>query len=140
MVFDFWPPRLHGEELFPTNQEDDVTTSMPGELADTYFRSWVARDEEGLRSVLASDADFAGPLGTAEGVDACVAGLLGMARVLDDVVVQRRWVDGDDVLTWFDLRTTVARPTPVANWMHVSGGRIARIRVTFDPRGLVAAS
>ncbi|WP_029433215.1 nuclear transport factor 2 family protein [Blastococcus sp. URHD0036] len=116
-----------------------MSTSDPATLADTYFRSWVARDEQGLRSVLAPDADFAGPLGTAEGVDACVAGLVGMARILDDVAVLHRWIDGDDVLTWFELRTTVAPPTPVANWMHLSGGRIARIRVTFDPREIVAA-
>jgi hypothetical protein len=116
-----------------------MTAPDPAALADTYFRSWVARNEQGLRSVLAPDADFAGPLGTAQGVDACVAGLLGMARVLEDAVPLRRWVDGDDVLTWFELRTTVAPPTPVANWMHMSGGRITRIRVTFDPREIVAA-
>ena len=116
-----------------------MTTPGPAALADTYFRSWVARDEQALRSVLAPDADFVGPLGTAQGVDACVAGLLGMARVLEDAVPLRRWIDGDDVLTWFELRTTVARPTPVANWMHLSDGRIARIRVTFDPREIVAA-
>lgn len=116
-----------------------MSTPTPAELAETYFRSWTARDEAGLRSVLADDADFAGPLGTAEGAAACVAGLLGMAQVLADVVVLRRWVDGDDVLTWFELHTTVAGPTPVANWMRVRDGRIARIRVTFDPREIVAA-
>ncbi|MGY1745607.1 nuclear transport factor 2 family protein [Blastococcus sp. SYSU D00695] len=99
--------------------------TTPTDLADAYFRSWAARDEAGLRSVLAPDADFAGPLGTAQGADECVAGLLGMAQVLDDVVVVRRWADGDDVLTWFELRTTVAPPTrwPTGCTSRVGGSR-----------------
>jgi hypothetical protein len=44
----------------------------------------------------------------------------------------KQFVDGEDVLTWFDLRTTIAPPAPVANWSHVEDGRITRIRVTFD--------
>ena len=111
----------------------------PEELATTYFRSWLAGDFATLRGVLADDATFRGPLGTAGSGDECVAGLRGMAQVLRDVVVVKRFVDGDDVLTWFDLHTTVAPPAPTANWMHVVGGRIAAIRVTFDPRELVAA-
>ena len=40
-----------------------------------------------------------------------------------------------DVLTWFELRTSVAPPVPVANWMHVEAGRIRSIRVAFDAHG-----
>ena len=29
---------------------------------------------------------------------------------------------------------------PVANWMHVEDGKIARIRVAFDARGIAGAS
>jgi len=43
------------------------------------------------------------------------------------------FVDGSDVLTWFDLHTTSAAPLPTANWGHVENGKITRIRVTFDP-------
>jgi hypothetical protein len=38
------------------------------------------------------------------------------------------------VLTWFDLHTTVAEPSPTANWMRTDAGRITAIRVTFDAR------
>jgi SnoaL-like domain len=117
--------------------ETEIRT--PEQLADTYFRSWVTGDFQTLRGVLADDATFRGPLGTADDGDACLAGLRGMARILRDVVVLRRFVDGDDVLTWFELHTSVAPPAPTANWMHVVDGRIAAIRVTFDPRALVAA-
>ena len=66
----------------------------------------------------------------------CVKGLEGMAQILDDIVVQHVFVDGPDVLTWFDLHTMVAPPAPTANWQHIENGKITRIRVTFDPRAL----
>ena len=45
------------------------------------------------------------------------------------------FVDGPDVLTWFDLHITVA-PRPTANWLPTEDGKITRIRVTFDPRAV----
>lgn len=55
----------------------------------------------------------------------------------EQVDVVRRWVDGADVLTWFELRTASAGPLAIVNWSRVEAGRIARIRVTFDPRPLL---
>jgi ketosteroid isomerase-like protein len=107
------------------------------ELAETYFRAWEGKDFDTLRSILADDATFRGPLGSADDGDACVAGLRGMAQILERVEVTHRWVDGDDVITWFDLHTSVAGALPVANWSRVRDGRIAEIRVTFDPRPLM---
>jgi ketosteroid isomerase-like protein len=107
----------------------------PAELAAAYFESWQARDVAALRQVLADDVSFRGPLGTADGADACIQGLSRMASIMTRVVVQKVFADGDDVLTWFELHTSVAAPVPVANWMHAEAGRIARIRVAFDARG-----
>ncbi len=109
----------------------------PEQLAETYFTAWESKDFDTLRSILADDATFRGPLGTADDGDACVAGLSGMAQILERIDVTRRWVDGDDVITWFDLHTSVAEPCPVVNWSRVRDGRIAEIRVTFDPRPLI---
>lgn len=60
------------------------------------------------------------------------------ARISRRVVVQHVFVDGPDVLTWFDLHTTVAPPAPTANWQHIENGTITQIRVAFDPRALTA--
>jgi ketosteroid isomerase-like protein len=106
--------------------------------AATYFKAWQARDFEQLRSVLAGDVDFAGPLGTAYGADGCLAGLRGMASILTGIEIDRVFADGDDVLTWFDLSTSVAETVPCANWMRFADGKIARIRVAFDARGIAA--
>ena len=40
------------------------------------------------------------------------------------------------MLSWFDLHTASTDPLPTVNWRHVADGKIAWIRVTFDPRPL----
>ncbi len=111
----------------------------PRTLAATYFQAWGARDFVALRSVLADDATFRGPLGTADGADECIQGLTRMSEILSDIIIHKVFVDGPDVVTWFDLHTTIAPPAPTANWSHVESGKIAAIRVTFDPREVIAA-
>lgn len=85
-----------------------------GTLAETYFRVWKDHDWTTLRSLLADDATFRGPLGSADDADTCIRGLQGMAQILTDIVIHKRFVDGPDVLTWFDLHTSVAPPAPTA--------------------------
>lgn len=103
-----------------------------------YFDSWKARDFGRLRSVLAPEVDFVGVLGTASGIDECVAGLQGMAEtIMTDLTLHARVVEGQDAITWFDLHTRTAQPIPTANWSRVENGLITRIRVTFDPRPLM---
>ncbi len=122
-----------------TKRETPPETEAPRDaatLAATYFRAWKAKDWTTLRSVLADDATFRGPLGGADDAETCMQGLKGMAQILTDVVIHKRFVDGPDVLTWFDLHTSVAPPAPTANWSHVENGKITTIRVTFDARPL----
>jgi ketosteroid isomerase-like protein len=108
--------------------------------AATYFDAWQARDFARLRSVLADDVEFAGPLARVKGSDDCLRGLRGMAQIMTGLEVRKVFRDGPDVLTWFDLATSVAETVPVANWMHVEDGKITRIRVAFDARGIANAS
>ncbi|MEU7072510.1 nuclear transport factor 2 family protein [Streptomyces narbonensis] len=115
-----------------------TTTRTARELAETYFTAWEAGDFDTLRGLLAEHVDFVGALGSASGAEAALAGLKGLGRVLEKIDVKARVAEGDEVSTWFDLHTSVAPPAPTANWMHVGDGKITRIRVTFDPRALLA--
>ncbi|MFF6780789.1 nuclear transport factor 2 family protein [Streptomyces sp. NPDC012510] len=115
-----------------------MTTMTSRELAETYFTAWEAGDFDTLRGVLADNVDFVGALGTASGADEALAGLKGLGQVLENIDVKARVAEGGEVITWFDLCTSVAPPTPTANWMHVEDGKVTRIRVTFDPRELLA--
>ena len=108
------------------------------DIADRYFSAWATNDFDALYGVLAEDVTFRGPLGEADGADACVRGLRGLAEGVGVPEVRVIATDGEDAVTWFDLRTERG-PVPVANWSHVDDGRITRIRVTFDPRPILAA-
>jgi ketosteroid isomerase-like protein len=108
--------------------------------AATYFDAWQARDFTQLRSVLADDVDFAGPLAHVRGGDDCLRGLQGMAQIMTSLDVRKVFHDGADVLTWFDLATSVADTIPVANWMHVEDGKVTQIKVAFDARGIASGS
>jgi len=109
----------------------------PAAVADRYFTAWKGRDFATLRSILADDVTFDGPFAQLDTADACVAGLRGMSEIVTDIAVRKRFVDGADVLTWFDLHTSVAPPAPTANWSRVENGKITSIRVVFDPRPLL---
>jgi hypothetical protein len=113
--------------------------SDAAELAERYFAAWRARDEAALAQILAEDVTFRGPLGTANGRAECIAGLLGMLGIVTSIEVQARVADEHDVITWFELHTSVAPPAPTANWSHVEDGQINRIRVAFDPREIVSS-
>ena len=108
--------------------------------AATYFDAWQERDFSRLRSVLADDVDFAGPLGRVKGGDDCLRSLQGLAQIMTGLEVRRVFHDGSEVLTWYDLATSVAATVPVANWMRVEDGKITRIRVAFDARGIASGS
>jgi hypothetical protein len=106
--------------------------------ATTYFDAWRTRDFDRLRTVLAPDVEFSGVMGTANGINDCIAGLRGMAEsVMTDLVLHARVVEGHDAMTWFDLLTATSAPIPTVNWSHAVDGLIIRIRVTFDPRPLL---
>ncbi len=51
-------------------------------------------------------------------------------------MIRKVFVDGQDVLTWYEMHTTVASPVAVANWLHVEEGKIKSLRVAFDAREL----
>jgi hypothetical protein len=109
----------------------------PEEVAATYFRAWRDGDIDSVRPLLHPDVTFAGALGSTSGLEETLRGLAGMFAMTKQVEVVKRWVDGPDVLTWFELRTATAGPLAIVNWSHVEEGQITRIRVTFDPRPLL---
>jgi ketosteroid isomerase-like protein len=116
-----------------------TTQTDPREVARTYFESWRAKDFDVLQSLLADEVTFVGPLGHAEGAEACRKGVEQLSKITTDIDVKQMCVDGADVLTWFELHTAVAEPTPVVNWSRVIDGKITRIRATFDSRVLQGA-
>jgi ketosteroid isomerase-like protein len=111
-------------------------TATAADVGATYFDAWKRGDFDTLRSILADDVTFDGPLGHASNADECVDGLRRMSKIVTDIVVRKTFVDGPDVITWFELHTAGTAALPTVNWRHVRNGKITSIRVTFDPRPL----
>ena len=105
-------------------------------VATTYFDAWKANDFDTMRSLVADDASFEGPLATLEGAEDYIKGIKGLSQVISEIAIQKIFVDGQDVLTWYEMHTTVASPVAVANWLHVEEGKIKSLRVAFDAREL----
>ncbi|GHB66976.1 hypothetical protein GCM10010347_41310 [Streptomyces cirratus] len=112
--------------------------NTPEQISEQYFTAWEAGDFDTLSGLLADGVDFVGTLGRASGREECLRGLRGLGRIVEKIEVQARVANDTDVITWFNLHTIGAPPTPTANWSHVEDGQITRIRVTFDPRAILA--
>ena len=109
-------------------------TDAVADVAAAYFDAWQRGDFARLHMILADDVTFDGPLGHAGNAEECIAGLRRMSQIVTSIVIRKTFIDGPDVMTWFDLHT--ADPLPTVNWRHVENGKITAIRVTFDPRPL----
>jgi len=108
----------------------------PAAVAQQYFDAWRSQDPAALRSILTDDVTFVGPMGRAGNAEEYVQSLMHLAGVTKEIVVHETFVDGDDVVSWFDVHTTEGVLSPVANWSRLREGKIAQVRVTFDPRPL----
>ena len=105
-------------------------------VATTYFDAWKANDFDTMRSLVAEDVIFEGPLATLVGAEDYIKGIRGLSRLISEIVILKVFVEGQDVLTWYEMHTTVASPVAVANWVHVEEGKITFLRVAFDAREL----
>jgi SnoaL-like domain len=97
-----------------------------------------AHDPGALRALLADEATFTGPLGQSANADEYRDAIGRMLAITTDIVIQKMLADDQDVLTWFELHTSIAPPTPVVNWTRIENGKIVRVRATFDPRAIIA--
>lgn len=108
-------------------------------IVSSYFDAWRAHDPGALRALLADDATFLGPLGRSANADEYVEAIGRMFSITTDIVIEKMVADDHDVLTWFQLHTSIAPPAAVANWSRIEDGKIVRVRATFDPRPIIAA-
>jgi ketosteroid isomerase-like protein len=109
-------------------------------VVETYFEAWQTNDFPKMRSVLADNVDFTGPIDHFDNADAYQQAIRGLSQMKTDLAIQKTFVDGADVVTWYELHTRIAPPAAVAEWSHVEQGKITRVRVVFDSRPFAAAA
>lgn len=110
----------------------------PQGIAERYFAAWQANDTDQLAPLLAADVAVTGPLGQIDGSAHYQRSLAKLYALTCKLVVVKRWVDGPDIITWFDLHTHHGDVLPAVNWLHVADNdTITRVRVAFDPRPIL---
>ena len=112
----------------------------PRAVVESYFNARKNNDFGTMRSLLDDRLDFAGPIDRFDSADAYQQAIRGLLQMKTDIVVHKTFVDGPDVVTWYDLHTRIAAPALVAEWSHVENGRITMVRVVFDARPFAAAA
>jgi quinol monooxygenase YgiN len=116
----------------------DQPGTAPAAVVRAYLGAWQDRDFPAMRRLVADDLRFTGPIDTFDRADPHHAAIKALTGMVDHVDVGRLWSDGPDVLAWYTLHTTIAKPAPVAEWYQVNDGRITAITVVFDARPFVA--
>ncbi|MGW2479144.1 hypothetical protein ACWCWQ_04785 [Streptomyces sp. NPDC001571] len=87
-------------------ETSEATAGKSREIAAACITIWHGEEFDTLRPLLADASEYLAPLARADGAAA-------LRKSLDSC---------------FDLHTTIALPSPVANWIHVEDGKIDRIR------------
>jgi hypothetical protein len=104
-------------------------------IAADCLHAWTQGDMETARALVHDEMIFVGPLGAARGADEYLAGVGRLSEIVTGARTQRTFVDGDDVCVVYDLVTTTpAGIVPTVAWYQVKQGRVASLRVFFDPR------
>jgi ketosteroid isomerase-like protein len=108
------------------------------EIVGRYKEAFGSRDVQTARSLLADDFHFEGPFEHFDNPDDYMQSLAKLAPIVEGVDVKKILANGDDVVTIYDLNTTVAHACPVAEWATVRDGKIAELRAYFDARPFAA--
>jgi SnoaL-like domain len=110
----------------------------PSQLIDAYYASWTDPtaefDDARLRSVLAPDLDFQGPLaGHRVGADGFIRGVHDVYAALKSFSLIHRVEQGDTVAVLYDC--DLRRPSGThrfAEFFDVANGRIQAIKLMYD--------
>jgi ketosteroid isomerase-like protein len=98
-----------------------------------YFAAFGSGDLQTARQLLKDDLSFTGPFDTFDNADDLIKALSALAPAVKGIQQRKVLVDGDDVATFYDMLTPMGT-SPIAEWHHVTDGKIDAIRVYFDPR------
>jgi hypothetical protein len=96
-------------------------------------------DVAAARALLRDDLAFRGPIEAFDQPEPYLQALSKLHPIVERVDVKKMFVDGNDVCLLYDLVTkTPAGTAFVAEWIQVSGDKIASIRTVFDARPFAA--
>ncbi len=114
-----------------------MTMGNARDVVERYYAAQRAKDFATMRALVHDDVSFTGALGTASTADDFINGLKGMTATMTGMERHVIAAEGDEVLQVYDLILATPPVTlTIAQWFTVRDGKIAALRVYFDPRPL----
>ena len=111
-----------------TNEPKEVVLRLGKALNDESFQI--------ARRYVSDDMKYVGPFGSRDGAEAYLQEIERFRLKFD---IQKIFADDKNVCVLYDI--TVSGITLFAcGWFQVNAGRVSSLRVTFDPRPLLALS
>ena len=111
-----------------TNEPKEVVLGLGKALNDESFQI--------ARRYVSDDMKYVGPFGSRDGAEAYLQEIERLRLKFD---IQKIFADDENVCVLYDI--TVSGITLFAcGWFQVNAGKVSSLRVTFDPRPLVALS
>jgi hypothetical protein len=105
------------------------------EIVSQFYRSLEQKDFVTLRACLHDSFSMRGPFHTFNSVTPYIQAIQGLSTIVNRIEVLKMFADGNDVCVLYNLVTNSPAGTAfIAEWFHVTGGKIAAIQVVFDPR------
>jgi hypothetical protein len=100
-----------------------------------YEKALGSGDWAQARTFLRDDLKFKGPIAEYDRPEPYIEDLKRLHNIVKDVQMKKVFADGDDVCLLYDMVTNTPAGTAfICEWHHVSGNKIASIRVVFDAR------
>ena len=93
-------------------------------VVETYFNAWKDNDFPKMRAVLADNVDFAGPIDHFDNADAYQQAIRALSQMKTGIAIHKTFVDGPDVVTWYELHTKIAPPAAVCDRMPADARRL----------------
>jgi limonene-1,2-epoxide hydrolase len=103
------------------------------ELVNSFIQAMNEEDFATARSYVRDDFSFAGVLGSRNGAEAYFKDMEKMRFKYD---IKKTFADGDDVCLLYDINmqgTTIF----TCGWYQIKDGKIASLKVVFDPRPIL---
>jgi SnoaL-like domain len=116
-----------------------MAQTSASEVVENYRAALGRGDFTTARTLMQDNMTFQGPLDTFNTADQYLEAARRLASIIQRIDVKKVFVDGDDVCVLYDMVTNTPAGTAfIAEWYHVSGGKIADLRVVFDARPFAA--
>jgi SnoaL-like domain len=111
----------------------------PAEVVDGYLTAFYSGDFDTAAGSVAEGFSFEGPFVSVDGKEAFFASAQGLRPVVRGHRLLRRWQDGDEICSIFELEIETPKGSaaiPMCEWNRVCDGELVSGRVLFDSAAL----